>query len=174
MDVWDQPVLTTARLVLRRPDDGDLDAIVAICGDREVARRLAGVPHPYGPDDARFFLDTIVPNDLVWAITLRETAMLVGMIGLSPDHGGGAWELGYWIARDRWGQGIATEAGAAVVGYAMRDLWLASLGSGHFIDNPASGRVLEKLGFVETGRGERPCAALDAAQPSVEMRLLPR
>ena len=61
-----------------------------------------------------------------------------------------AVELGYWIARRHWNQGCATEAGRALVEIA-RTLKLPQLDASHFIDNPASGRVLEKLGFVATG-----------------------
>jgi RimJ/RimL family protein N-acetyltransferase len=61
-------------------------------------------------------------------------------------------ELGYWIARRHWGRGFATEAGRAVLETARHSLRLKRLGASHFLDNPASGRVLEKLGFKPTGR----------------------
>jgi RimJ/RimL family protein N-acetyltransferase len=58
--------------------------------------------------------------------------------------------MGYWIARPYWGQGFATEAAHALIDIA-RTLKLPRLEASHFVDNPASGRVLEKLGFVPTG-----------------------
>ena len=61
----DRPVLHTDRLLLRRPDERDIPAIVDIAGDWEVARRLARMPHPYTISNARFFLDVVVPSELV-------------------------------------------------------------------------------------------------------------
>jgi hypothetical protein len=72
-------------------------------------------------------------------------------IGLHRDDHG-AVELGYWIARPYWGLGFATEAGRAVVDLAQESLRLDRLVAGHFLDNPASGHVLRKLGFVATGQ----------------------
>jgi RimJ/RimL family protein N-acetyltransferase len=75
---------------------------------------------------------------------------LIGSIGI--DTSGDEPELGYWLARDHWGRGYATEAGRAVIEIARSSLRLPRLVSGHFTDNPASGRVLEKLGFRATGQ----------------------
>jgi [ribosomal protein S5]-alanine N-acetyltransferase len=167
----DRPVLNTGWLLLRQPDTGDIGSTMAIAGDWEVARRLGRVPHPYGEKDAFFFLETVVPNEWVWAITWLESGQLVGMVGLSPGPRNETAELGYYIARRSWGIGIATEAAKAVVDYGFDTLRLRRLTSGYFLDNPASGRVLSKLGFVEIGRATRPCLATGSILPSVEMRL---
>lgn len=167
----DCPVLETERLLLRRPRAEDIGSIIAIAGDWEVARRLTRVPHPYDETDALFFLDVIVPNEWVWAITWRASSELVGMIGLTPEPGHNAAELGYYVARKCWGIGIATEAAASVIEYGLRAFGLQHLTAGYFLDNPLSGRVLSKLGFVEVGRAERACLATGSAGPSAEMRL---
>lgn len=166
-----RPDLATERLILRRPDDRDVDAIVSVVGDWEVARRLARVPHPYGPADARFFLDHVVPAEWVWAVTLRDCDALLGAIGLTPEQGVDAAELGYWLSPTHWGNGITTEAARAVVAFGFENLGLPVLTSGYFEDNPASGGVLRKLGFVETGRVMRPCLAAGGEVPSVTMEL---
>ncbi|WP_440979225.1 GNAT family N-acetyltransferase [Sphingomonas pseudosanguinis] len=166
-----RPDLATPRLALRRPAEHDVAAIVSIVGDWEVARRLARVPHPCGPDDARFFLERVVPAEWVWAITLGDEDRLIGAVGLTPEEG--TAELGYWLAPAHWGQGIATEAARAVVDFGLEHLGLARLTSGYFEENPASGRVLAKLGFVETGRVMRPCVAVGGDVPSVRMILEP-
>lgn len=167
----ERPVLTTQRLVLRRPQDDDISAIIDIVGDLRVSRQLARIPHPYGEVDARFFLDQIVPSEFVWALTLRTSAQLVGMAGLSAtDHPDEA-ELGYYLAPAHWGFGLATEAGRAILDYGFDVAGFASVTAGHFAENPASGRVLSKLGFVETGRAERPCLATGLTMMSVEMHL---
>ncbi len=167
-----RPEMTTERLLLRRPNDGDVDAIVSIVGDWEVARRLARVPHPYGPTDAGFFLKQIVPSEWVWAVTLQGSDTLIGAIGLTPEENADTVELGYWLSRAHWGQGIATEAAQAVVSFGFDTLGLSYITSGYFEENPVSGRVLEKLGFFETGRTRRPCLAAGTEVPSIEMRLL--
>ena len=167
----ERPVLETERLRLRLPDAGDIDAIVAMAGDRDVARRLARIPHPYGRDDARFFLDAIVPREWTWAVAWRASGEVVGMAGLVPGPEPEVAELGYYVARRHWGRGIATEAAGAVVAHGFGVLGLRVINSGYFLDNPASGRVLGKLGFVESGRSERSCLAIDSTVASVEMRL---
>jgi RimJ/RimL family protein N-acetyltransferase len=167
----EQAVLTTVRLVLRRPAEGDLPSIVKHANDWEVARLLGRVPHPYSMDDARFFLEKVVPNELTWAITSRVDNAFMGVIGLAPGARSRVAELGYWLGRCFWGNGFATEAGSAVVQYAFRTLGLARLTSGYFIGNLASDRVLTKLGFVRTGEDERQCLAQRKAVRSVEMEL---
>ncbi|HUB12710.1 MAG TPA: GNAT family N-acetyltransferase [Acetobacteraceae bacterium] len=167
----DQPLPETERLTLRRPVTADIGAIVAIAGDWEIARRLGRVPHRYGEKDARFFLECVVPNELAWAITLRRGGELVGMVGLNQEPNQDAPELGYYVDRGHWGLGIATEAARAVVEHGIYRLGLRRITAGYFADNPASGRVLRKLGFVQTGQGERPCLATGLRTPSVEMLL---
>lgn len=163
------PTIVTDRLLLRHPVTRDLPAIAAICGEWDVARRLARVPHPYGLEDARFFLERVVPNEWVWALTLSTTDPLFGTIGLLPDIRVNAAELGYWLAPDAWGQGFATEAANAVVHFAFDTLQLSHLTSGHAEENPASSRVLKKIGFHETERTLQPCLAAGTEIPSVRM-----
>ena len=167
----ERPKLITERLSLRRPNDGDVDAIVSIVGAWEVARRLARVPHPYGPADARFFLKRIVPTEWVWAISLQGSDKLVGVIGLTPKKDEGTAELGYWLSPSHWGRGIATEAARAIVSFGFEVLGLPYLTSGYFEDNLASGRVLDKLGFIQTGRVMQSCLASGGEFPSIRMQL---
>jgi RimJ/RimL family protein N-acetyltransferase len=167
----ERPKLVTERLSMRRPNDGDVGAIVSIVGDWEVASRLARVPHPYSPTDARFFLDQVVPAEWVWAVTLKGSNELVGTIGLTPEKSTDTAELGYWLSPRLWSQGITTEAARAVVSFGFETLGLPCLTSGYFENNRASGRVLEKLGFFETGRVMRPCLAAGGEVRSVRMQL---
>ncbi len=142
----------TERLLLRPGWIEDAPALARAIGDEAVARNLAKVPFPYTPAQAREFLSRdsgVLPSLLIFARTARAPR-LVGGIGLHRD-GAGAVELGYWIARPFWGLGFATEAGRAVVDLAHKGLRIKRLVSGHFRDNPASGRVLRKLGFRSSG-----------------------
>jgi RimJ/RimL family protein N-acetyltransferase len=166
--------LDTARLHLRRPVEQDTNAIISIAGDWEVARRLARVPHPYTDADARFFFDHVVPNEPTWAILWRETGQLIGMMGFVPTRDGRSAELGYYVARDHWGRGVATEAARAITRVGFESFGYLKLTAAYQADNPASGRVLAKLGFTVVGRSNRPCLAEGKDKSSVEVEWVPR
>lgn len=137
-----------------------------------MASRLALVPHPYGEDEAGFFLEEVVPSSLVWAITDRTSQDMVGVIGLSLDEASrDTLAFGYYIARDEWGKGYATEAGAAVLAYGLGLVGAAHLSSSYFADNIASCKVLEKLGFRKAEAFEQFCLAANTMKPSVRMLL---
>jgi RimJ/RimL family protein N-acetyltransferase len=144
----------TERLLLRPGWIEDAPALAEAIADRAIVTKLETAPWPYELHHAEAFLggarDPRHPDFLVFARTWGAPK-LVGGMGLRRNGDGDA-ELGYWIARAYWGLGFATEAGQAVVRLARESLKLPKLVSGHFIDNPASGRVLEKLGFRATGR----------------------
>jgi RimJ/RimL family protein N-acetyltransferase len=138
----------TPRLLLRPGFPEDAPALAMAIADEAIVRNLAVVPWPYGLRDAEAFLasprDPILPSLLVFERT-RGEPRLIGSCGLGRRPSG-AVEMGYWIARAHWGRGLATEACGALIEIA-RALGLPSLEASHFIDNPASARVLDKLGF---------------------------
>lgn len=143
----------TDRLLLRPGWAEDAPALARAIADEAIVRNLAAAPWPYGIEEARAFLhaprDSVLPTFLLFRRTDGDPE-LIGAAGFSRKPHGGV-ELGYWIARAHWGQGFATEACAQLVEIA-RTLGLCRLEAAYFIDNPASGRVLEKLGFKPTGR----------------------
>jgi len=142
----------TPRLLLRPGFPEDASALTAAIADEAIVRNLSAVPWPYRMRDAEAFLasprDPVLPFFLVFERTASEPR-LVGACGLSRRPSG-AVEMGYWIARPYWGRGLATESCEALIDIA-RALGLARLEASHFLDNPASARVLEKLGFEPTG-----------------------
>ena len=142
----------TARLLLRPGFPEDAPALAGAIADEAVVRNLAVVPWPYTVRDAEAFLaspkDPVLPSFLIFERTHAEPR-LVGSCGLGRRPSG-AVELGYWVGRPFWGRGFATEAGRALIDIA-RALGLRQLEASHFIDNPASARVLDKLGFESTG-----------------------
>jgi RimJ/RimL family protein N-acetyltransferase len=143
----------TDRLLLRPGWVEDAPALHLALAEEAIVRNLATAPWPYGLEHAESFLATERrPEDRVMVVLLRgpEEPKLIGTIGLSRRPGGDV-ELGYWIARPFWNRGFATEAGQAVLAAARESLRLPRVVAGHFVDNPASGRVLEKLGFRGTG-----------------------
>ena len=142
----------TDRLLLRPGWAEDAPALARAIADEQIVRNLATAPWPYALKDAEAFLasprDPVMPSFLITERT-AGAPRIVGSCGLGRRPSG-AVEMGYWIARPHWGQGFATEAARALIDIA-RTLKLPRLEASHFIDNPASGRVLEKLGFVPTG-----------------------
>lgn len=139
------------RLLLRPIFEEDWQAIHAGINDFGVVRMLASAPWPYREEDAREFAATpAARNSLRFVITLpgQNGAPVIGTIGLELGQRG--MELGYWLARPYWGRGYATEAGGAVIEIASM-LGINHIQAGFALDNPASGRVLAKIGFQETG-----------------------
>lgn len=143
----------TERLLLRPGWREDAPALFRAIAQPSVVRNLASPPWPYLPEHAEAFLATErKPSEASALIFLRGPGSpeLIGAIGFGGRSAGNA-ELGYWIAAPHWGRGYATEAGRAVIAAARGSLRVRRLVAGHFLDNPASGRVLEKLGFRPTG-----------------------
>ena len=142
----------TERLLLRPGWAEDAPALAAAIASEAIVRNLATAPWPYGLRDAEAFLasprDPVLPSFLIFERT-AGAPVLVGSCGLGRRPSG-AIELGYWIAREHWNRGIATEASLALLDIATA-LRIERLEASYFVDNPASGRVLEKLGFVQTG-----------------------
>jgi RimJ/RimL family protein N-acetyltransferase len=145
----------TPRLLLRPSWPEDTATLHSAIADEAIVRNLATAPWPYTINDADDFAKRQspehFPSTLLWLRT-GGAPQLVGGCGLGERNG--AAELGYWIARPFWGQGLATEAARAVIN-AARALGHQRITAGHFIDNPASGRVLRKLGFRATGKVEQ-------------------
>jgi RimJ/RimL family protein N-acetyltransferase len=148
-----EPVISTERLRLRRPRKSDADAIARFCNDLDVARMTSRIPHPYGLADAEDYLAGLDHKD-----PLREATFaiehpadgLIGMMSFFPDDAGRS-EIGYWLGRPYWGQGYATEVTERALVWANRDWGRRYVMAGHFSDNPASGQVLCKAGFLYTG-----------------------
>jgi RimJ/RimL family protein N-acetyltransferase len=142
----------TPRLLLRPGFPEDAPALAAAIADQAIVRNLATAPWPFRMRDAEAFLasprDPVLPSLLIFQRT-AGAPQLVGSCGLGRRPSG-AVEMGSWIARPHWGRGVATEACAALIEVA-RALALPRLEGSHFVDNPASARVLEKLGFEPTG-----------------------
>jgi ribosomal-protein-alanine N-acetyltransferase len=164
--------LFTRRLHLRCPVAADASAIIAIAGDWDVARRLGRVPHPYTQEDFRFFIESVVPSEPTWAIVARRSDELVGVISLVPHGEGRSADLGYYVGRPHWGQGLATEAAQAIVRMGLEAKCYAKLTSRYHANNPASGRVLAKVGFKPVGRSNTLCLAEGENKPSIEVELI--
>lgn len=150
------PEIRTERLLLRPQRPADADAVTALAARREVAATTLHIPHPYSASDARVWIERSLSDrasgrSCGFAITLAESSLLVGAIGLRMDPDPRSAELGYWIGVPHWGQGYATEAARAVTDYGFDTLGLGRIYGQHFTENPGSGRVLENAGLRYEG-----------------------
>ena len=161
------PVIGTERLALRDLCRADADRIATLANDADVVRMTSSMPYPYHLVDAHAFLDHVADaeGERTFAIDHPDQG-LIGVLGFTPGPYGGA-EIGYWLGRDYWGQGFATEAATAGLGWAARSWRRKLVVAGHFVDNPASGEVLCKAGFLYTGEVQpRYSRARDAEAPT--------
>lgn len=140
--------LKSKRLTLRPLERGDAGQIASLAGDWDVARMTDRIPYPYSKADAMDWIDGLPDGERVFAITYQNT--LIGLCGVMNREPGCA-EIGYWIGKPWWGQGFATEAASQLVRFCFLELKFSRLICCHYIDNPASARVIEKLGFERSG-----------------------
>lgn len=149
-------IMESARIILRRWTLDDADALFRSASDPEVGPRAGWKPHD-SVEESREVIAKVFDNPTTWAIVLKSSGLPIGAIGYGPSCDSGLPSLpgeptvGYWIARPYWGQGICTEALRLMIDHVARTTDIRSMVSGHFVDNPASGRVMEKCGFVPTG-----------------------
>jgi len=143
--------IRTTRLSLRPPFAEDACEVFAAIADQSAVRMMARAPWPYLPHHAQAFCTPAAdPLALRFVIALpgKRGAPIIGGIGI--DAADGPPELSFWIAPAHSGQGYASEAVAAVLDAAAVH-GHGAIEAGHFLDNPASGAVLARAGFAETG-----------------------
>jgi len=152
-----RPTLTTERLVLRPFSPDDAPEVQRLAGDRAIADTTLNIPHPYEDGAAEEWIATHQDvfdqgQGLTFAITLKDDGILVGAIGLRDAQPRHQAEMGYWIGKPYWNQGYCTEAARAVLHYAFEEMGLIRVHASCLSRNPASGRVMEKIGMQHEGR----------------------
>jgi len=146
------PTLETTRLKLRPYAESDTAELIPLIGAREVAATTGRIPHPYTEKDARRFVaDAQGDDEIRLAVTLRSDGRMIGGIGLRLFEPHQHAELGYWLGVPYWGKGFATEAAREMLRYGFEALRLHRIFAMHFMHNPASGRILAKLGMRHEG-----------------------
>jgi RimJ/RimL family protein N-acetyltransferase len=163
------PVIATERLMLRGPTLGDAGPMARLAGDVNLAGWTCAIPHPFTEDDAARAIERAMrldwDRDAKFVIEHRNFG-LVGMLGFRTGALGRP-ELSGWVGRPFWNRGYATEAVRAALSWVRRDWAKRLVVAGHFADNPASGQVLCKAGFLYTGDVEpRPSKARGEAVPT--------
>jgi len=151
-----RPSLKTERLLLRPFVLEDEDSVFRICSEKEIAANTRSIPHPYPREQAAHWIKQhselwSTGKAAIFAICLHETEALVGAVGLEINSGDQNAELGYWIDKETWGRGYCTEAAAEVLRFGFGVLSLHRIHAHHITSNPASGRVLEKIGMKAEG-----------------------
>lgn len=149
------------RFFMRPPRVKDARQIACCVNDKDMARNLARLPHPYTPSDALDWIsyaDTAREQGTEYAFVITHVeAGVIGSVGFNQTHGD-AWVIGYWVDRAVQRKGVATESARALLEWGETRFGVTKFVAGHFQDNPASGRVLEKLGFDRVG--EKPLFSL--------------
>lgn len=148
--------LETERLKLRPFSLADVADVQRLAGDRAIADTTLSIPHPYKDGDAKEWIakhqqDVEEGKRITFAVTRKPDGILIGSISLMGIAAGHKAELGYWIGRSYWNQGFCTEACREILRYAFSDLDLFRVHGHHFSRNPASGRVMRKIGMQYEG-----------------------
>ena len=148
--------METERILLRPWVEEDAEILYKWAKDPEVGPRAGWPPHK-DVDESREIIRNVFSGEGMWAVVLKETGEPIGCVGylpagasnlkIAPDEG----EVGYWIAKPYWNQGICTEALQLVIDHCFQEKGFKMLWGTFFTSNPASGRVMEKCGFIDTG-----------------------
>ena len=144
--------IKTKRLVLKKPTKKiNTKSIVSHIGDWEVAKWLSDVPYPYTEQKAEEWLNNINHDDLTFSIFMNDS--LIGGVGVSLEEDNDL-DLGFWIGKNHWGKGYATEAAIGLIQYVKEETNFKQITACYIKGNTGSSNVLKKLGFEEIGECE--------------------
>jgi len=161
--------IKTKRLVLKKPTKKiSKKSIVSQIGDWEVAKWLSEVPYPYTEQKAEEWLNNINHDNLLFSIFRNNS--LIGGVGLSLEEDNN-WDLGFWIGRDHWGKGYATEAAMGLIQNAQKEFNFKQIEACYIKGNIGSSNVLRKLGFEEIGECEEYFLSRRKKMPCIKLLL---
>jgi RimJ/RimL family protein N-acetyltransferase len=154
--VIEQPFMTTLRLLLRPFVLTDAPGVQTLAGDKAIASTTLNIPHPYENSVAEKWIASQAKNfaagsSVTFAVSHRKDKMLMGAISLEISRKHRHAEMGYWIGKPYWNQGYCTESAMALLQYGFDILDLQRIFAHHLTRNPASGRVMQKIGMVHEG-----------------------
>lgn len=148
------PTLSTSRLTLSQPTVADTeDVIFHMNSTSEISENTLTLPFPYHKEHADFWFQMAEygfkkKDTFIFGIREKESLKLIGAVGLHLDLNNNKAEIGYWLGKSFWNKGYASEALKAIITFGFEELKLNKIHASHFHHNPASGKVLEKNGFV--------------------------
>ncbi|MBK3497097.1 GNAT family N-acetyltransferase [Viridibacillus sp. YIM B01967] len=148
--------ITTKRLELRLFQKSDAVAVTKLCNNYNLYKNTLYLPYPYSLEDALSWIEHHLDNfnankSYEFAITDKENGELYGAIALSNNQKFNNGEIAYWIGEEFWGNGYATEAAQAILQFAFDEKQYHKIFARYFNSNPASGRVIQKLGMKKEG-----------------------
>ena len=148
--------ITTDRLLLRLFQPSDADAVAGLCNNYNIYNNTLYLPYPYAASDALSWIAHHLENfesdkSYEFAITDKANGAIYGAIALSSNRTFQHGEMAYWIGEEFWGRGIATEAAEAILHFAFGEKHYHKVFARYFASNPASGKVMQKLGMIREG-----------------------
>ena len=172
-----QPTLATKRLLLRPFALADAPRVQQLARAREIADVTLHIPHPYEDGMAEAWIRTHQPSfrdgrSVSFAIVRRSDNLLCGAVSIGIDPDNSHAELGYWIGVPYWRQGYGTEAAQAMLRYGFEDLNLHRIYAHHFARNPASGRIMQKIGMTYEGCLRQHVRKWDAFEDLIQYGIL--
>ncbi|EON72586.1 GNAT family N-acetyltransferase [Lysinibacillus sphaericus] len=149
-------MITTERLVLRLFQTSDAEAVATLCNNYHIYKNTLYLPYPYSLNDALSWMEHHYDNFMgdqsyEFAVTDKDSGEVLGAIALSNNPSFNQGELAYWIGEPYWGNGYATEAAQAILQFAFKEKKLHKVFARYFSSNPASGKVMEKIGMEKEG-----------------------
>ena len=150
------PTLETQRLILRPMNMGDAEDIFEYSQDPQVSQHVLWDAHASIAESKaylRYILRQYRNNEpSSWGIVLKQSKKLIGTIGyMWWNQQNRASEVGYSLSRAYWNHGYMTEALRATLSFGFEQMHLYRIEAQHEVDNPASGRVMEKVGMQKEG-----------------------
>ena len=144
--------METERLILRRWEESDAEDLYKYASDPDVGP-IAGWPAHQSLDESRYVIKNVFNGQEAYAVCLKEDGKAIGAIELKlnghtdmTEHDDEC-ELGYWLGKPFWGQGIMPEAARELLRHAFEDVGMTKVWCGYYEGNIKSKRVQEKVGF---------------------------
>lgn len=167
--------IETQRLHLRPWAENDAEALYELAKDPQVGP-AAGWPAHKDAEESRQIIRTVLAVPETYAVIRKEDGKLIGSIGLkfgkdSTSELQDEPELGYWIGREFWGYGYATEAAKAMIERAFHACYAHAVWCCHYAGNERSRRVIEKCGFQYIATNPEGDTLLGYHMPELEYRL---
>ena len=142
-------ILETKRLTLRPWAESDAEELYKYASDKDVGYPAGWLAHT-SVENSLEIIRTVLSAEETYAVCLKENGKPIGCVGLHRNdiaEDDDEYELGYWLGKEFWGQGIIPEASGELLRRAFCDLGMKRIWCGHYEGNLKSRRVMEKLGF---------------------------